>query len=468
VTINSNTVVNFTTSNNPLAAYSISGTVSYSGSHTGITYIRVFDSNCGGCSARAGTTIATAPSSTGTSYTIRGLSSGSYVLSAEIDTAIPSTGATNDSNPEGKTSTVTIGSSNLTGENISINDRTPPLAVTPNAPNVFPSNGVAFVSYNRVYDSNDINNGEIATSYKLYYDTNSSFPNGTFATIPAGDPNNVYVLSGLTNTNYWFKLIAHNANGDSTTTPTVVGPVLIGATSGQNTVSGTVTSAGITAAGPLYVGLFSDTLGVYVQRIASPTSSQAFSISGIPNGDYQIFVVLDQNADGLIDAGDITNFTGENGPPSFTVSGSSSGNTITLTSFTAKAFVTTNTQGSSGGSTTYNISVGVAMGTKRPVSLTLTSGPNVAVPYDMVFEIQGNHFSPVYNNSVIPTVGDTYTFHVTFSDGTTSSPDLTASVTAVLGSSSFAQNLHMVTSPSPLTRTLPQLTWAAPATHPTS
>ena len=107
-----------------------------------------------------------------------------------------------------------------------------------------------------------------------------------------GDSNNVFVLSGLTNSSgYYFKVTGLNANGESTSpTPTVVGPVTIGATSGANTLSGSVTFTGITppARAALYVGVFSNTSGVYFQRIVNPVSPLAYSVAGIPVGTYQV------------------------------------------------------------------------------------------------------------------------------------------------------------------------------------
>src|SRR6202011_3086442 len=106
----------------------------------------------------------------------------------------------------------------------------------------------------------------------LYYDTNNGFTNSTFKTISAGNSENVFVLSGLTNgTQYWFKMSAVNANGESTVPAlSVVGPVTIGATTGANTVSGSVTFSGIQlplpAGAALYVGMFSNTSGVYFQK----------------------------------------------------------------------------------------------------------------------------------------------------------------------------------------------------------
>ena len=91
--------------------------------------------------------------------------------------------------------------------------------------------------------------------------------------------------------------------------------------------------------------------------------------------------------------------------------------------------------------------------------MTLFSGKNVAVPFDTTGDSHNANFNPIYNNSVSPTVGDTYQFFVTYSDGTTGI--VSGQVTAVL--TSFAQNLVMSPTPS---RNIPTLTWTAPASPP--
>src|ERR1700730_6226227 len=96
--------------------------------------------------------------------------------------------------------------------------------------------------------------------------------------------------------------------------------------------------------------------------------------------------------------------------------------------------------------------------------MTLLSGPNVAVPYDMTADQHNSQFSPVFTSGGIPSVGDTYQLLVTFSDGTTQT--IPASVTAVL-TSSFAQNLAINSPGSSGSATIPQLTWSSPATVPT-
>src|SRR6266550_2712955 len=200
IAISSNTVQNFVAASSSVTtSYSISGTVSGS-STSGIVYIRVFTN---GSNTQAGTTLTSISTNSG-SYTVRGLPPGNnYTVSAEIDTL--NTGAQNESNPRGSTpSPITITNADVTGANIIIAPQTIEAPVTPDKPSVFQASGAAFISYNQ--PRNSTTNEEIATSYRIYYDTNSGFTNNTFKSLPAGDSNNVYVLSGLTNgIPYWFK-----------------------------------------------------------------------------------------------------------------------------------------------------------------------------------------------------------------------------------------------------------------------
>jgi hypothetical protein len=209
------------------------------------------------------------------------------------------------------------------------------------------------------------------------------------------------------------------------------------------------------------VGVFGNN-GIFFVSIASPVSPQAYSIAGVPSGTYQNFAILDLNDDGEVNPPDINDVNGHTNPPTITVSGPTTGN-ITLTNPVSAFGVPTNVQGSSSQPTTFNISVQIDAGSKLPISATLFSGKNVAVPYDINADQHNANYSPIFNNSVSPTVGDTYRFLATFSDGSTQI--LTGTVNAVL--TSFAQTLTMQTT-TPGSPTVPLLTWSAPATPPTA
>lgn len=451
LTISANTTQNFTASS-AIPSYSISGTVSYGGTKTGPIGIRVYSTTCSGCSSVGGAVIAAVGA-----YTVRGLQPGSYTVVAEMDalgTAIP-----NATNPIGSSTQVTIASlnpANLTNVNVAVVDSALPAPVTPALLLVAPGNGSAFVMYSA---PKDVIGQEIATSYKIYYGTDTSTSAGSVTFAAQGDRSNFYVLSGLADggAGLYFRMTALVAG--NTTTPesapsAVSGPVIIGnSTFGAHAVSGAVTFPGV-ATGPMMVGLYSTTAGVYFTRIANPASPQIYSIVGVPGGSYLPFAVIDMNGNGVIDSGDIGNTNGIGGL--ITVAGNITGNDIALSSSNATASVNTD-HGFDGTNNSYQLILGVNDGTKHAVAVTLVSGPNVAVPFDM----GANRWIGL--GSTIPGTGDSYMFKVTYSDGTTE--NISGSVTGVL--STFATNLA-VTTTAPYSASVPLFTWAAPLSPPRS
>jgi Putative Ig domain/IPT/TIG domain len=471
IAISSNTVQNFVEMP-VIASYSISGTVTYSGSHTtGTTFIRVVQSGCtGGCNTVVETSIPTVPSSTGTPYTVRGLQAtgtgggpSGYVVTAEIDTL--GTGQPNVSNPVGSSTTVTVPSSNVPNVNFTVSDRTPPLPVAPcsttgNVLSIAPQSTVAVAQCKPPQDSNG---EEVATSYRIYSATNSSFTGATFQTFPAhGTHDNVFIVSSLTNApNYFFKMTALVGTTESGPS-NVVGPVTIGPSSSGSTVSGNVTFPGTVPSNvPLYAGVYGNN-GIYVVRILGPVSSQSYSVPGVPNGTYNNFAILDVNNNGVIDFGDITNTSNNSNPPLITVNNGPVTGNIILTNPVTTLNVTTNHQQTNGTQDTYGLNFGVSWGSKRPVAITLFSGPNVSVPFDMsVDQNNGGGQGPAFLNGAVPAVADTYQFLVTFSDGSTLT--IPSSVTAVLNS--FVTGMAM-NSPVAGTATVPVLNWVTPTSTP--
>jgi hypothetical protein len=247
-----------------------------------------------------------------------------------------------------------------------------------------------------------------------------------------------------------------------------VGPILINPTSGNNSVSGTVSFQGTTPVGRLNVGLLSPTLGDYFTSLTSPAASQPFSISGVPNGTYTLFVFLDQTGCGYVCTGSWSNFVGPTGAPQIIVSGDSSGNTITMLPIDTAIYVGTDHISGTGIADSYGVNLLVRAGTAYPLSITLFSAPNVGVPYDM----SGgplNSFRPVYNGSVSPAVNDPYEIGILF-PSPKSPTDVTLPVTEVLNT--FATNLNETTSgvvgAVTLSRNVPEFAWAAPTAPPSS
>jgi hypothetical protein len=357
--------------------------LTYAGIKTGRTYIRVYNSNnCngGGC-AVAGTSLASAPTSGGTSYTVRGLQSGNYIVVAEVDTL--NNGVPNASNPWGNSATVNIASSNYSGANITLTDPTPPAPVAPSGLKIAPGSSFALVQYDQNNGGalQDNNGREIATSYKIYYSTNSSFSPQTVVQFNAhGTSDRIYLVHGLSSGTYYFKMTAIVGTTESTPSSTV--SAVIAAGSGPYTLSGTVTFPG-TATGPLYVGVYNGT-AIYGEEIPTPTTGVAYTVTGVPAGNYQFFAIIDQNNNGLIEPSDITNINNnQGGPPPLVVSGNITNNNITLTSAVSTINVTTRHQQFNGSNNSYSLNLGISWGSLRPVAMTLLSWPNVQMPWDI-------------------------------------------------------------------------------------
>jgi hypothetical protein len=264
--------------------------------------------------------------------------------------------------------------------------------------------------------------------------------------------------------------------------------VTIGAASCSSnctTVSGTVTIPnGVTIASgaPLYVGFYQQSGGshgpsaLYATEIVSPVSgANSYSIA-LPSGsNYYIFGILDQNNDGQIDAGDVTDTRNNGNSSGITVSGSTmsvNDNSLPATNTT----VTVQTQYSSCGTncSNYNLNLQVNEANKLPVGVTLYSGPNLLNPVDMSqCSSCGGSAEFGFSASLpggTPNVGDTYNFTVTYSDGSVdqgSAGTVNGKVTAFGSTGAVASANDAPTNLSPSgassTSTTPNFTWIFPS-----
>lgn len=429
----------------------ISGTVTYSGSKTGRIYITVKSNN--------GMTFGTSISGP-SPYTIRGVPSGNYTVNAFMDALNLGTqvlsapaGSVNASNP-GAAATITLSD---------------PVASAPGQPTAVgasPGDGAVLIGWDGARNTNGV---ETADSYTVYWNTTAAASKtnyvGTPRVVPAG-ADSPAIIDGLVNGSSYYFVVVPTSSGIEGTASTVFGPVVVGATTGNNTVSGTVNYSGSAATGPLYVAIVKPETkgagGVYFTKIASPTTAQSFSVSGIPNGTYEIYAIYDMNNDNLFAYGDVTS-TDESGL-SVTLTGSgSTGNTISLVSSNANVNITTNHfKNSDLTNESYSVNGNVRSQLKRPVAVVLSGVPassGLTTPMDLGLDRSEIRFWG--NVTTRPSVGDSYTFDVTYSDGSTET--VSSQVSAVLDS--FPNN----TSISGATvSTVPTFTWTAPTTPPAS
>jgi hypothetical protein len=444
----------------------VTGAVSYSGMKTGKIYLALI--NTSGCAiGTQGTSISAA----GT-YTIHGVPPGTYNLEAFMDTL--GYGALNAADPSGSVNSININATNYSVSTLILSD---PAQVTLTAPTL---TGVAGFNAGAVAQFKPITSSgtELPTSYTLQWSYSPAFTSVAGSqTFPAvGENVNVWFVNETTHPElsngsvFYFR-----AYGTAPGTPvgpysTTTSAVTIGAPSAGSAVSGAVTFTG-TATGPLYAGFYNQddsSTSPYLEAIPSPVSMQAYSVD-VPNNPYAVYIpvgVIDQNNDGLIDPGDITNVNFQGGP--ITVNGTLSNQGLTLPSGNVLANVVTQHY-LSGSSQTYALYFNLNWAAKLPVSVTLlpsynADGANVPAPMDIAScavsstncnDGQGGY--QIYFNlgTTAPTVGDTYNFDITYSDGSTGT--IVATVTNVVAT--FATNLNTTGS----NRTTPTFSWADPS-----
>ncbi len=427
------------------------------------------------------------------SYTIHGVPPGSYTLQAWMDSSTLANGNQNAADPAG-TASVTVSSANVTGASVTLTDPTVAApTISPSVKSINPVNLGVVINYSGGSVSNS-NGVEEFTSYTVQWSTTSSFSSPSSANfIAIGTGSNVWIVTnGVTGisgsfsngTAYYFRVRGVNAGGNgpwATWGGATPKTVTIGAPSGTGyyTVTGTVTiPSDITPTGPLYIGFFDEsTNSMYATQILTPSNSSpnAYTVSVPAGTNYFFFGILDQNKNGLIDAGDVSNTGNDQSSPTV-ISGNKTGLDETLPDANSTAAVTTQFNqttyyywdfgsGQSGTSTSYYLAFNVREGNKLPVAVQLTSAsnPNVITPTDISNYCQGcGHVQFDLDTTIasdVPAVNDTYTFNVTYSDGSTGV--VVGKVVAVLDSSALATSLDPQKNDS--TSITPTFTWAYPS-----
>jgi hypothetical protein len=452
-------------------AYNVSGNVSYAGPETGPMYISLIPS-CGNASP-VGTSIP-GPGN----FTIRGVPPGTYRAQAWIDSQ--GFGYPNVADASGSATGVTVAGADLTSVSISLTDAA--AATLTNGPTlnvISATDQGVLINFAAITGPNSSGQSvELPASYEVQWSTDPAFQSGISShSFQAGGANSTGVwllnnsLSGLAATftngaTCYFRArgVSASVTSDWAYFGNIDSPtgVTIGAPSGGNTITGTVTFSAVPT-GPLYVGFFNKSTGqAYTAWFANPGATQPYSLQ-VPSGNYLFFAVLDQNKDGMIDPGDLSNIRSQ---ADVSVSSDSTQN-VNLADLHSETYVTTQywsqtvfAGSSPATSSGYGLSFNLAAGDRLPVAVTLTSGPHVPSPIDFAKcnscgNVQFQYNQPI--NSSVPQVGDTYTFQVSYSDG--SSDQLAGAVTAV------RNDLPTKLSPAGSTSSgaTPTFTWTPPA-----
>jgi hypothetical protein len=220
----------------------------------------------------------------------------------------------------------------------------------------------------------------------------------------------------------------------------------------------------------LYAGLYNQTTTTaYADAITSPVSGANAYTVNVPNGsNYILFGILDENSDGLIDAGDVTNVNNSNNA-TIVISGTTSGEDVTLPStnvFSAVDTLYLNDIGPTYVTGSHTLTLVLNRANKLPVSVELTSGPNMVTPVDLCEGCISTGFeyaADVFGSAVQTT--NQYVFTVTYSDGTqdtavTASPTTFGTTGGIVNMPATAQSL----APSGInsSSTTPTFTWVDP------
>ncbi len=455
VTITSANVPQNFAASSTVTGYSISGTVNYSGTKTG--KIGVFVMWSGGGMTGLGTALS-GPGS----YTIRGVQNGTYYVFAGKD--IVGNGIPNVADPSGYTGTFTVSNGNVIGQNITMTDPVLPAPSVPANLRVFPVNSGAIVTWDTIpCPSNPFNSCDGATAYNIY--SSSTGSTGTFnlvATVPETDNGVYFQTSGLSNGSTYYYKVSSVLDTAGQSAQSAASPVTIGTPAGGVSVSGAITFSGSASGHNMVVGVYGNN-GIYGTMIPSPTSPQTYTISGVQPGTYQLFAFVDMDNNGYFAPGDILpNF--DNLQTITVGSGNVTSQNLTLISGNAYPAVTTSHQydpnrGSSADQ--YAVQPNIHNSLKRPVKITILSGLNIPLPFDMAAGAGGGNSSKAWIGAggTAPSVGDTYTYQVTYSDNTTET--LTAKVTGVLGLGNMATPLSPANNATGVITT-PTFTWTAP------
>lgn len=421
-------------------AATISGTVSNTSGKSGRIYLKVVWDDTGDY-AGCGKSLA-APGA----FTIRGLQyDGYFRVYAFMDTT-GSDGVQTPSDPIGESGVIQVMNGQVSGSaNVVLKPSTN--FIVPTAKPVYGGgaiggNGCAVVVWDNENDSSD--HGEFVGDSLVVEWSKDNFVTRASKTLTSLGDSPLWV-SGLSNgATYKFRIISKVGTQTATVS---AGSATIGAPAGY-AISGTVQFSGLSvpAGTPLLLFLEGDT-AVRVGYYASVSNGMAFSVK-VPNGTYNVYSALDMNKNGIIDVGDSM------APElsSVVVNGANvTGKTLTFYNNPVDISVESSVRFEVDGSRRDSIWSGVWGQRKFPVNAYVTS-PNLPMGIDMGVDNDGIETWSGVNAPLI--VGDTYTYTIGFSDGTTAT--FTKKISAVYtgGPTNLTPKGTVTTSPTALKWTL--------------
>ncbi|SJZ88770.1 IPT/TIG domain-containing protein [Trichlorobacter thiogenes] len=365
-------------------------------------------------------------------YTVRGVNvTGDYTVRAFLDTR--GTGFPYSGSPVGQLTPVNVPASDstVTGKDFPIGSQGAQTLTTINNVVAHPINNGVLVTWDPPQNGY---NFEIANSYNIYWNTtgspSSSNYTGKLENIASHNDGHAFIP--LTNGGqYYFAVeaVLAGATGSpllSASTPKIT----IGPAAGEQTVTATVNFDAAPSGRLLALLMNSNHAPVAGTYIATPTQIQTVTISGVPDGNYQLFLLLDKVDDKTFSTGDVTYSELDWRQPLLAVAGApvNLGSYNMTVSRAIESSLSTQTL-ISGGGTSYRLDFIFAPQEKRPAHLTITSGPQMTVT-DLTINSWGEFWSS-HPIATVPSVGNTYAITVTYTDGTQDTT-LTKSVSDVI------------------------------------
>ncbi|MRR36257.1 hypothetical protein EG829_16595, partial [bacterium] len=454
----------------------VTGTISYEGSKGGRIYVRLASRNqYGGPNKYYGTSI-DAPGG----FTIRGVPAGQYAVQAFMDVQGNMVRHLTDPSAEYPNTfegmpplDISVGSYAI-AEPITLQDpdpmSLPAELLPPEWVDVTVSKGAALISWEMASEESTRNGGGPGAAFHDSYDVQAVANDNTetwIRDIPsAPERENPVVMTGLDETKtyrfYVYAKLGGNTSGPSLPAPSDTGVRPVDQAGGVS-ISGTVDLNGHTPqqGAKLYVAAVNenDEAPARFTVISAPAASQSYIVKGVPAGKYRIFAVLDQNSDGVFNAGDI--IVHEKDAPAVTVSTASlTGKNVSLPTSEAEArVITVHWYHQSFKQEGYAVRAEVDLPLSPVRSVTLTAAPGFQGVQDAGFNDWGA-IELRWDSAMPPRIGDNYQLRVTFADGRVENHSL--AVTGITGlPTGLAPNGEQQSFNS-----TPIFTWKAPSTIP--
>ncbi|MGA9519847.1 MAG: Ig-like domain-containing protein [Myxococcaceae bacterium] len=414
-------------------SFTLTGTISYAGPHTGRIYVLATDTNN---APIAGTSLASPGN-----FTIRGVS---FEDEIRVLAFMDRVGIANYD--EGTSPSSSLDSSfrssvggNFTANVVLLN----PTTVTPTSPSpgITPGVDSAFLDWTHQPG---------ATAYRVYWSQtgNPGPANNTGSRVV---PILAYVLvDGLSAGNWYFSVAPIVDGTELTPGPAVMANV--GAGPGTNRITGTVSMSGFTPAPSLtLLALSSSGMNDRVMHMNASGASQQYTFTGLVDDTYTVVAFADIGGDRTL------RVTDPSDSAEARVVLSSSNGTADL-GLRAGASVSTFREVFNGESS-FQLRFMMKAGGPLPVKVEV-NGPGMSQAQDLPisFGNAGYHVGSWDRFTNVPSVGTAYNFIVTYSDGSIST--VTSSVNVVLTPSTPLSPVG------PIGQTTPTFSWSAPSPAP--